>query len=91
MSDNETTSTHDTEKHFASPDVTTSPGSESETEVKQDESVSASETVQDEDVDSDAVQVLPGTGGPDDVGEIEVDPEDLNLNGGQFPGHPTKD
>jgi len=27
------------------------------------------------------VKVLPGTGGPDDVGDIEVEPEDYNRNG----------
>jgi hypothetical protein len=32
-------------------------------------------------VDPDDVKVLPGTGGPDDVGDIEVDPDELNLSG----------
>jgi hypothetical protein len=27
------------------------------------------------------VNVLPGTGGPDDVGDVEVDPDDLNMSG----------
>jgi hypothetical protein len=59
-------------------DRTYSPGSESETAQKQDETLA--ETV-DDDIDPDQVQVAPGTGGPDDVGEIEVDPADLNMPG----------
>ena len=35
----------------------------------------------DQDIDPEAVKTLPGTGGPDDEGDIEVDPEDLNLDG----------
>ena len=42
----------------------------------------------DEDTDLDAVQALPGEGGPDDGGDIEVDPDDLNLSGDSIPGHP---
>ncbi len=76
------------EKSIDEKDVTYSPASESETEVKQSESVQASETAQDSDVEDEKVQVLPGTGGPDDVGEVQVNPEELNLNGGEFPGHP---
>lgn len=55
-----------------------SPASETETAQKQDESLA--DTV-DDDIDPDQVQVAPGTGGPDDVGEIEVDPADLNMPG----------
>jgi hypothetical protein len=51
-------------------------------EAKQKESVSSSEAVkQDSAVDADAVKVLPGTGGPDDVGDIEVAPEDYDRTG----------
>ncbi|KQN42429.1 hypothetical protein [Frigoribacterium sp. Leaf44] len=42
----------------------------------------------DSDTDLDAVQALPGEGGPDDGGDIEVDPHDLNLSGDSIPGHP---
>ena len=35
----------------------------------------------DQDVDASAVKTLPGTGGPDDEGDIEVDPGELNLDG----------
>ncbi len=57
-------------------DTAYSPGSESETQQKQDEVVSPEV---DDSIDESKVQVAPGTGGPDDVGEIEVDPEDINL------------
>lgn len=33
----------------------------------------------DQDVENDAVKTLPGTGGPDDEGDVEVDPDDLRL------------
>lgn len=47
-----------------------------------------SPAMDDDEIDSDAVKTLPGTGGPDDVGEIEVDPSELNLSGDSIPGHP---
>jgi hypothetical protein len=31
--------------------------------------------------DADDVRVLPGTGGPDDVGDVDVDPGELNMSG----------
>lgn len=52
------------------------PGSESETQHKQQRPIP--ETV-DEDIDPDDVRVVPGTGGPDDVGDVDVDPDDVNL------------
>jgi hypothetical protein len=61
-------------------DTVESPQSERETETKQNQSVTDSKAVQDSDVDADQVEVLPGTGGPDDVGDVEVDPADLNLD-----------
>lgn len=59
-------------------DMSYSPGSESETQQKQQE---GSPAALDDDIDPDQVQVAPGTGGPDDVGEVDVDPDDLNLPG----------
>ncbi|MFI8632049.1 hypothetical protein ACIGEP_05570 [Microbacterium sp. NPDC077663] len=59
-------------------DTAYSPGSETETQHKQDEHVSDEVAG---DIDADQVQVAPGTGGPDDVGEVEVDPKDINLPG----------
>ncbi|WP_150308552.1 hypothetical protein [Planctomonas psychrotolerans] len=63
------------------------PASERDTEGKQDEP-RTSETLDDPEVESEDVQVLPGTGGPDDVGEVEVDPSELNMSGDSIPGHP---
>ncbi len=57
-------------------DTAYSPGSETETQHKQSEHLSDEV---DADIDESQVKVAPGTGGPDDVGEIEVDPEDLNM------------
>lgn len=59
-------------------DTAYSPGSETETQQKQGERVSDEVAG---DVDESQVQVAPGTGGPDDVGEVEVDPKDINLPG----------
>ena len=69
-------------------DVTYSPESERETRAKQDDPVTVSKTAQDSEVDETQIEVLPGTGGPDDVGEIDVDPSELNLSGDSIPGHP---
>ncbi|PJJ71836.1 hypothetical protein CLV46_1389 [Diaminobutyricimonas aerilata] len=57
-------------------DTDYSPGSERETQVRQDEPASAA--VADE-ADDPGVQVRPGTGGPDDVGDVRVDEDDLNM------------
>ncbi|TDN92580.1 hypothetical protein [Microbacterium sp. BK668] len=59
-------------------DETYSPASETETQAKQADPLPDS---LDEDIDPDQVLVTPGTGGPDDVGDVEVDPDDLNLPG----------
>ncbi|MGY6496967.1 MAG: hypothetical protein ACXIUP_01950 [Microcella sp.] len=55
-------------------DTAYSPSSDRETEAKQD----GHETHADPDAARKAT-VLPGTGGPDDVGDIEVDEEELNM------------
>ena len=65
----------------------TGPSSERDDEALQDEAVTDSAGV-DSDMDAEEILVLPGTGGPDDVGEIEVDPSELNLSGDSIPGHP---
>lgn len=57
-------------------DVSYSPGSDAETAAKQ------ADPIPDEvaaDVDTDDVRAVPGTGGPDDVGDVDVDADDLNL------------
>jgi hypothetical protein len=61
-------------------DTVNSPQSERETASRQGRGVESSEAVNDDDVDADQVQVLPGTGGPDDVGDVEVDPADIHLD-----------
>ncbi|ROS48946.1 hypothetical protein [Frigoribacterium sp. PhB24] len=63
------------------------PGSERTTAEMQRSTTEDSPAV-DADTDLDAVQALPGEGGPDDGGDIEVDPDDLNLSGDSIPGHP---
>jgi len=61
-------------------DMLYSPQSEREQESLQSRPVESSEAVKDADIDADQVQTLPGTGGPDDVGEVEVDPADIHLD-----------
>lgn len=56
-------------------DTSYSPASETETEAKQEDAVPST-------IDAEAVEhvkVAPGTGGPDDVGDVEVNEEDINL------------
>jgi hypothetical protein len=57
-------------------DMTYSPSSEAETQQKQDDPLPS--TI-DSDIDPDGVRAVPGTGGPDDVGDVDVEPEDLEL------------
>ena len=54
-------------------DTGESPASEREVAAKQ-----ADQSTPD-DVDGSGVRTLPGTGGPDDCGDIDVDPADINL------------
>jgi hypothetical protein len=57
-------------------DMTYSPSSEAETQQKQDDPLPS--TI-DGDIDPGGVRAVPGTGGPDDVGDVDVEPEDLDL------------
>jgi hypothetical protein len=57
-------------------DVSYSPASERETEERQKSPRQSAAT---DDVDQDAVETLPGTGGPDDNGEVVVPDADLNI------------
>lgn len=59
-------------------DMSYSPASETETRAKQQDPLP--DTL-DDDIDRDAINVVPGTGGPDDFGDIDVDPDDLNMPG----------
>ena len=57
-------------------DVSYSPPSAAETAAKQDDPLP--ETVAgDEDIDTARINAVPGTGGPDDAGDVELDPEDV--------------
>lgn len=49
--------------------------------AKQAEVPSGSTATDDDAINDDDVKVLPGTGGPDDVGDIEVDPAELHMDG----------
>lgn len=57
-------------------DMTYSPSSEAETKQKQHDPLPS--TIE-SDIDTEGVRAVPGTGGPDDVGDVEVEPEDLDL------------
>jgi hypothetical protein len=74
-------------KHETDDPTTSTATSEETVEEMQSTPVSDSPAI-DDDIDQDAVKTLPGSGGPDDVGTIEVDPADLNLSGDSIPGHP---
>lgn len=67
------------EKDSVEKDTTYTPGSETETAAKQDGPTLPASV--DDDIDPDDVHVVPGTGGPDDVGDVDVDPADLNMPG----------
>lgn len=59
-------------------DMRYSPGSDSEIQEKQDEPAESA----DPDIDDEQIVTLPGTGGPDDVGEVQVSEDDLNMPNG---------
>jgi hypothetical protein len=59
-------------------DMSYSPSSETDTQHKQQDPLP--DTI-DDDIDPDDVRAVPGTGGPDDVGDVDVDPADLNMPG----------
>ena len=56
-------------------------GNERDVEAKQRESVAESAAVRHGEIDPSKVQVLPGTGGPDDVGDTRATPSDYNRSG----------
>lgn len=71
----------ETEEDVVRKDMRYSPASETETEQKQSEQGLPDGV--DDDIDPDDVRVVPGTGGPDDVGDVHVDPGDIDLSGGR--------
>ena len=58
-------------------DTSYSPASESETQAKQQDPVP--DTIEPE--AAERVKVAPGTGGPDDPGDIEMDIDELDVEG----------
>lgn len=56
-----------------------SPRSERDVEELQRSQIGESAALDDPDIDEADVDVLPGTGGQDDQGDVDVDPEDLNM------------
>ena len=69
-------------------DTAYSPATEREQEVRNSPGGQESQAKDDPDIDADAVHLLPGTGGPDDQGDVQVDDSEFSLNGRPFPGHP---
>lgn len=55
-------------------DVSYSPASEAETAAKQAETVPEE---LDDDIDSSRIRAVPGTGGPDDAGDIDMSPGEV--------------
>jgi hypothetical protein len=64
-----------------------SPATEREQEVRNAPGGQESLAKDDPDIDADAVHLLPGTGGPDDQGDVDVPDDEFTLNGRPFPGH----
>ncbi len=56
-------------------------GSERETQIKQDD-----QSTHAPDVDTEKVDLLPGTGGPDDNGIVDVEPGEIHIPRSDAPG-----
>jgi len=69
-----------TEEQQLNRDTSYSPSSEDDMEALQ-RHPGQSEALDDPDIDPADVQVLPGSGGPDDQGDVEVDPSDIHIPG----------
>ena len=70
---------HPSEDKDIERDTVYSPASEAETRSKQEDPATSAAT-EDPEVDAEGVTVLPGTGGPDDSGDIDVDPADIDFD-----------
>jgi hypothetical protein len=57
-------------------DVSYSPASDRETAERQK---SPSDSPATDDVDAEGVKTLPGTGGPDDSGDVSADPGEIDI------------
>jgi len=84
MTDTEPTSTEPTSTEPTSTEPTAADqyhdGNERDIVAKQ-RRPKESAAFDDEEIDSAKVQVLPGTGGPDDVGATDAEPVDYNRTG----------
>ena len=78
-SDTDSTDFGNTEAENIEKDKRYSPGSDTDTERLQHDPAT-SPALDDPEIDQSAVKVLPGTGGPDDEGDIELLEEELNQN-----------
>lgn len=56
-----------------------SPRSERDVQELQRSQIGESAALDDPDIDEDDVNVLPGTGGQDDQGDVDVDPGEINM------------
>jgi hypothetical protein len=70
---------HPSENESVEHDTVYSPSSAAETRERQADPDESPATA-DPDIDDDDVTLLPGTGGPDDSGDVEVNPEDINFD-----------
>jgi len=61
----------DNDKSNLEKDMTYTPASDTDTEALQNATVPPATGADDPEIDYDRVKVLPGTGGPDDEGDIE--------------------
>jgi hypothetical protein len=64
------------EEAMSDKDTAYTPSSETESDELQHDQ-SGSPAFDDQEIDASAVRVLPGTGGPDDPGDIRVDESDI--------------
>ena len=79
--DNDRSDLIDSEASPATPGSGYPDTNERDIEAKQSSSPADSEAFNDHEIDRDKVEVLPGTGGPDDVGDTEIEPDDYNRTG----------
>ena len=70
---------HPSEDDATERDTVYSPASDQETRSRQADPDESAATADDE-IDESGVKVLPGTGGPDDVGDVDVNPDDINFD-----------
>lgn len=70
---------HPSQDESVERDTSYSPASDTETRERQKDPAESPATA-DPDIDDDEVKVLPGTGGPDDSGDVEVNPDDIDFD-----------